>query len=215
MLPTATIPATMGIGGPTNPQPPTAMTEYIYVTSYASDETPIVDAQTAGEELDRIRRSYGGLSPAAVVDESRPQDAPLHPVFEWNDQTAAERYREHQATTLIRQVKVAVSEPERSPVTRIHRADEDGYEPLPVDDYDPLAFELSEAIGAVVQAHRLVEQLRIKAARTGDTRKRVAADVAAKDLEQAEEACCDAETALQGVHQPKVFKGYAEPAVAA
>jgi hypothetical protein len=66
-----------------------------------------------------------------------------------------------------------------------------------------------------VQAHRLVEQLRIKAARTGDTRKRVAADVAAKDLEQAEEACCDAETALQGVHQPKVFRGYAEPAVAA
>ena len=168
-----------------------------------------VSAQEAGEELDRIRSRYGTLQPAAVVDESRPEEAPLHPVFEWDDATAAEHYREHQATNLIKRVKVVV-EPgsdDDAPAATPVRANRDNtnYEPLPVDDYDPLRFELSEALGAVVQAHRMVGILRAKALNRNDTRKRVAAEVAAKDLEQAEEACADAEEALQNVHQPMAW----------
>jgi len=165
-----------------------------------------VSAQEAGEELDRIRNRYGTLQPAAVVDESRPDEAPLHPVFEWDDEQAAERYREHQAASLIKRVKVVVEptddddEPAATPVRAVR--DNTDYEPLPVDDYDPLRFELSEALGAVVQAHRMVEILRQKAFNRNDVRKRVAAEVAAKDLEQAEESCADAEEALQNVHTP-------------
>lgn len=69
-------------------------------------EIDCVDAQTAGEELARITEQCGGLTPAVVVDESRPDNAPLHPVFEWDDAIAAELHRQHQADTLIRSVQV-------------------------------------------------------------------------------------------------------------
>lgn len=55
-----------------------------------------VDAQTAGEELERIA-SDGELTPQRIVDESRPEDAPLHKCFEWDDQKAAEGFRRQQA----------------------------------------------------------------------------------------------------------------------
>jgi hypothetical protein len=164
-----------------------------------------VDAQTAGEELDRIRQEHGTLEPGTVVDESRPDEAPLHPVFEWCDPKAAELYREHQATHLIKQVRVIVP-PRLNPVVR-GRADipELEYQPEQVSGYDPLQFDLSEALGAVVQAHRLVERLRVKAMRRSDSRKRVAADVAAASLESAEGLVADAEEALQNVYAPKVW----------
>lgn len=65
-----------------------------------------VDAQTAGEELARITARHGGLTSAVVVDESRPEDAPLHPAFEWDDAVAAELHRQSQADTLIKAVQV-------------------------------------------------------------------------------------------------------------
>jgi hypothetical protein len=174
-----------------------------------------VDAQTAGEELDRIRKEHGTLEPGTVVDESRPDEAPLHPAFEWHDPKAAELYREHQAKDLIKRVRVVVQPRNPEPVVSA-RADipEGEYHDLPVSDYDPLQFELSEALGAVVQAHRLVEQLRTKAARRNDARKRVAADVAAASLESAEEAVADAEEALQNVHTPRVWHKQSQPVAA-
>lgn len=61
-----------------------------------------VDAQTAGEELERIYNSKGRLEPKDIVEESRPENAPLHPCFEWDDAVAAEKYREVQAGNLVR-----------------------------------------------------------------------------------------------------------------
>ena len=75
-----------------------------------------VPAQVAGEELDRIRSEHGGLTAALVVDESRAEDAPLHPVFEWNDAEAAERHREHQARTMIRSLVVERPDSQPSPI---------------------------------------------------------------------------------------------------
>lgn len=50
-----------------------------------------IPAQAAGEELARICKEHGGeMSPQTIVEESRPEAAPLHPVFEWNDTVAAE-----------------------------------------------------------------------------------------------------------------------------
>lgn len=65
-----------------------------------------VEAQKAGEELERIKTQYGGIVPKAVVDVSRPEDAVLHNCFDWNDETAAEAYREVQAREIIRNVIV-------------------------------------------------------------------------------------------------------------
>lgn len=60
-----------------------------------------VPAQTAGEELTRIHEKRGSLTPAGIVDESRPEHAPLHPVFEWDDWKAAEEWRKQQAKHLV------------------------------------------------------------------------------------------------------------------
>lgn len=70
-----------------------------------------VDAQVAGEELERIRTWHNGrLEAKDVVEASRDPGAPLHPHFEWNDMRAASAYRIEQAKYVIRSVEVAVSE---------------------------------------------------------------------------------------------------------
>lgn len=75
-----------------------------------------VDAQAAGEELHRIYEDKGCLEPKDVVEESRPVEAPLHDCFDWNDETAAEKYREVQAGQIIRSVVVVREEEQRLPV---------------------------------------------------------------------------------------------------
>lgn len=75
-----------------------------------------VSAQVAGEVCERMSAN-GELTPKALVDASRPEDAPLHKVFEWDDAKAAERYRESQAAYIIRSIEVKredVQEPVRA-----------------------------------------------------------------------------------------------------
>jgi len=75
-----------------------------------------VSAQVAGEVCEQMSAN-GELTPKALVDASRPEDAPLHKAFEWDDQKAAERYRESQAAYIIRSIEVEheeMSEPVRA-----------------------------------------------------------------------------------------------------
>lgn len=80
-----------------------------------------VDAQAAGERLEEIRvRHNGRLTPTAVVDDARPQDAVLHPAFEWNDKVAAERFREDQARYMLRSIVIVrPAAPEQEPTRPI------------------------------------------------------------------------------------------------
>jgi hypothetical protein len=65
------------------------------------------DPQQVGEEIERIRQDAGGtVSSRAVVEAARPDDAPLHRYFEWQDGDAAEKYREIQAAHLLRSIVV-------------------------------------------------------------------------------------------------------------
>ena len=76
-----------------------------------------VPAQVAGEEIERIRTNNGGsITPKLLVDQSRPEDAALHPVFEWDDPAAAESYRVIQAKEMIRSVVIVRDEPNLPPV---------------------------------------------------------------------------------------------------
>lgn len=75
-----------------------------------------VSAQVAGEVCEQMS-AKGKLTPKALVDASRPEDAPLHKAFEWDDQKAAECYRESQAAYIIRSIEVKredVTEPVRA-----------------------------------------------------------------------------------------------------
>jgi DNA-directed RNA polymerase subunit H (RpoH/RPB5) len=167
------------------------------------DEVLGIDAQTAGSELDRIRRRDGTIKPAAVVDEARPEDAPLHPAFEWRDPVAAEQWREHQASTLIKVVRVI---PSAEPETRMAavRPVTQATKPV-VERYDPMTREIEEAVGSVVEASRKVEQLKLRTQRAGDRRSMMALDVAFKMLEEAREALTNGQLASTWNRQSKAI----------
>ena len=87
------------------------MTEYAYKSGARLQKR--LPAKLVGEELETIRLAHGGrLLPRSVVDESAPEDAPLHPLFEWNDAKAADEYRLDQARHVIRAVTVKYRENE-------------------------------------------------------------------------------------------------------
>ena len=66
-----------------------------------------VRADVAGPELERIRRAAGGeLRPPDVVEAARPEEAPLHEAFTWNDAEAAEKYRLVEARQIIHSVVI-------------------------------------------------------------------------------------------------------------
>lgn len=65
-----------------------------------------VSAQIAGERLKEIEERDGSITPQAVVEDARPEGSLLHPVFEWDDEKAAEAYRIHQAGNFIRCIVV-------------------------------------------------------------------------------------------------------------
>jgi len=67
-----------------------------------------VSAQIAGEVCKSLEEE-GRLTAADLVEESRPEDAPLHEEFEWDDSIAAEEYRKQQARVLIATVVEVVS----------------------------------------------------------------------------------------------------------
>lgn len=73
------------------------------------------DAQIAGE-MCQMLESEGRLSAKNLLDLNRPEDAPLHGEFEWNDTIAAESWREHQARHIINSLVICQenSEPVRS-----------------------------------------------------------------------------------------------------
>jgi hypothetical protein len=58
-------------------------------------------------ELHRVAdENEGILRPRDVVDEATPEESPLHPHFEWEDEIAADKFRLFQAAHLIRRVRV-------------------------------------------------------------------------------------------------------------
>ena len=66
-----------------------------------------VDPQIVGEHLEELRETHGGsLKPADVVNDARPADALLNPLFEWDDGLAAEAYRQEQARGVMRSIVV-------------------------------------------------------------------------------------------------------------
>lgn len=69
-----------------------------------------IDAQLAGERLEQVRvASNGHLTPAAVVDDARSLESPLHKAFQWDDEKAAIAHRLDQARYLISRIAVKVT----------------------------------------------------------------------------------------------------------
>ena len=76
-----------------------------------------VSAEIAGRVMEELGEGPG-LTAQNLVNVSRPEDAPLHPCFEWDDSVAGERYREWQARKLIGAIEIIREEtPRNEPVT--------------------------------------------------------------------------------------------------
>lgn len=76
-----------------------------------------VSAQTAYDTIHELYEQ-GRSSAKDLVDASRPEDAPLHPLFTWDDQIAAEKYREREARTIIAHIICVPEEEEHQPTVR-------------------------------------------------------------------------------------------------
>ena len=125
-----------------------------------------VDAKTAGEELARICDQNNGLCPEDIVDESRPETAPLHPCFEWDDPTAAELYRQHQARGIVRCITTTVEASDGPVETRAFvRAEQPAYQPIQAvieaaDELTALLQRAKDELFSIRRKYDTLEQLR-------------------------------------------------------
>ena len=151
-----------------------------------------LDAGIAGAELDRIARERGGLVPAVIVDEARPEDAPLHDAFLWDDEAAGERYRQWQARDMIRSIRVVYAEAEESEPIYFHVSKSEGFEAgayLPATviakDVDLVAQVRDELIGKIAGIHRDLDRLlaMVPTKRVNVIKAKRALDTAARRLE--------------------------------
>jgi hypothetical protein len=110
---------------------------------------------TLKEQLEQIYRREGALTPAIVVKEASDPEHPLHPRFNWDDETAAHSYRLNQAAELIRSVKVKFREGTEKEGPRFVRA----FHSLPNEEarvYEPL----DEILADPLKLRMLTQQMK-------------------------------------------------------
>lgn len=89
------------------------------------------DANLAGQMCEHLERTVG-LTAKTLLDANRPEDAPLHSEFEWDDSKAAEQYRESQARHIIHCLCIKRTEETSEPVRAFFAVSQPSYESLSV-----------------------------------------------------------------------------------
>ena len=89
------------------------------------------DANVAGKMCEQLEQTVG-LTAKSLLDANRPEDAPLHNEFEWDDNKAAEQYREQQARHIINCLCIAPENNDEPPVRAFFTISKPQYESLPV-----------------------------------------------------------------------------------
>ena len=105
------------------------------------------------------------LTAQRLVDESRPEDAPLHAAFEWNDTIAAEEWRKHTARHIIN--SLVIREEAQAPVRAFFniRAEGSSYQSIHAiirrpDKMDCLLGEAYAELEAFRRKYAMLDQLR-------------------------------------------------------
>ena len=93
------------------------------------------DAQKAGAVFEKLESTVG-LTPKSLLNASRPEDAPLHSEFEWDDNAAAEKFREAQAGHLIRCICVKPEEAKAQPIRAYFKVEESTYSNIAIIQAD-------------------------------------------------------------------------------
>jgi hypothetical protein len=120
-----------------------------------------ISAQELGMFIRRLQRQLGRQAKAPeLVEAARPRDSPIHHLFDWDDRSAAKKYRMEQARYLLRSVVVEVQVAEDRPPLLI-RAN------LPMDTgdghhlkgYVPLDRAMTEEEMREMAVHRAWQEL--------------------------------------------------------
>ena len=119
-------------------------------------------------ELAALYSAKGILLPEDVIEAAKPKTSPLHNLFDWNNKSAAHKYRVEQARALIRSVRTTYITEKRSvsAVVYIHDPEERvGYTRL-ADVHsdtdkarDIIAREVKSAYAAVQRAREIARAL--------------------------------------------------------
>lgn len=115
--------------------------------------------------------SGGRLTPRAVVDDAKSPDSPLHGLFDWDADKAADAHWLERARTIIRSVRIHAADP----ITTVLQApyyvsdptlpNEQGYISVALAKRDPLLaketlrVEFGRALSALTRARRVAEAL--------------------------------------------------------
>lgn len=81
-----------------------------------------VPAQIVGEHIEQLSAEYETITPQLLVDNARPEGAVMHPLYEWDDSIAAEKYRVQQSTHIMSELVIVhveetdVDEDDKKPV---------------------------------------------------------------------------------------------------
>jgi hypothetical protein len=78
----------------------------------------VADPQVIGDTLEILQlENAGRLTARIVVDAARPIESPMHPLFEWDSERAAELYRESQARHVLASIRIMQprSDPREAP----------------------------------------------------------------------------------------------------
>lgn len=70
--------------------------------------------QSVNDYLIALHQEHGTLTPELVVEDAKRKDSPLHELFEWDQQKAAQSHWHDVARALIRNVRVVVVNEGRS-----------------------------------------------------------------------------------------------------
>ena len=81
------------------------------MNSYSWKWNVPADAQKVGSELEAIYEEHGKLTPPLIVEDARNDDRETHKLLEWDETTAAEKYRNEQARHIMRNIIVVQSTP--------------------------------------------------------------------------------------------------------
>jgi len=76
-----------------------------------------IPAQVVGKEITKVmKKNKGILTPQLLVDSAKNLKSPIHDYFEWNNKVAADKYRETQASYLIRHLEIIEEKEDLKPV---------------------------------------------------------------------------------------------------
>lgn len=67
-------------------------------------------AEVVGGVVEQIEARDGEITKEAFLEESRPEEAPTHQMFEWDDSVAAEAYRLEQSRHIINCLQIVIED---------------------------------------------------------------------------------------------------------